>query len=400
MQAYLRLRPHRPLRDAIAVCVLVAVALGSSFAAAQPPATFDPALAPVDAESMQAVLDRDLEQELRSGVLAPQTSSGVAIGVLRHGVRRVFAYGTAKPDSIFEIGSVGKTFTGLILAQMIEQRKVELHAPVRELLPPGTVPKPPTREITLLDLVTHYSGLPRMPDNIHSADPSNPYADYRASDLYAFVKQRGVERPANVGFLYSNLGFGLIGQALADRAAENYAHLLEEQISGPLGLEDTVISLAPDQERRFIQGHTTDYRYAPAWDQDALAGAGAIRSTADDMLSYLEANLHPGALASEPTQSLSARTLPKAIALSQELQRKVEPGTSIAFAWMVDVGGTYWHNGATGGYSSFVLFNPSDDYAAVVLMNVTSSGPRGFAARLGQHIGQRLAGLPASSLAN
>jgi D-alanyl-D-alanine-carboxypeptidase/D-alanyl-D-alanine-endopeptidase len=394
MQTHPRNTPLRPFCDAIAVSVLATMAFGSSYVAAQP----HPTLAPVSAEHMKAVLDRDLMQALDRGELAPQTNAGVAIGVLRHGVRRVFAYGTARPDSIFEIGSVGKTFTGLILAQMIEQGKVELDAPVRELLPPGTVPTPPTREITLLDLVTHYSGLPRMPDNIYPADPNNPYADYRASDLYTFVEQRGVEAPANVGFLYSNLGFGLLGQALADRGAEKYADLLEKQISAPLGLKDTVISLTPDQERRVIQGHTADYRHAPAWDQDALAGAGAIRSTAGDLLTYLDANLHPGALASEPTESVSARTLPNAIAQSQEPQRRVEPGTSIAFAWMVDVSGTYWHNGATGGYSSFVLFNPSHDYAAVVLMNVTSGGARGFATRLGEHIGQRLIGSPVSSL--
>jgi CubicO group peptidase (beta-lactamase class C family) len=400
MQAYLRLRLHQPLRDAIAVCVLVAVALGSSFAAAQPPATFDPALAPVGAESMQAVLDRDLEQELRSGVLAPQTSSGVAIGVLRNGVRRVFAYGTARPDSIFEIGSVTKTFTGLLLAQMIEQGKVQLDVPVRELLPAGTVAKPQGREITLLDLVTHHSGLPRMPDNVHPADPNNPHADYHVTDLYAFIGKRGVERPVSVGFSYSNLGVGLLGQALANRAGKPYASLLEELISAPLGLKDTVISLTPQQQARFIQGHTADHRDAHAWDVDALAGTGAIRSTADDLLTYLDVNLHPDKLASKASASSNARTLPKAIALSQEVRGDVEPGAHIAFAWIVDVSGTYWHNGATGGYSSFVFFNPSEDYAAVVLVNMSSGTQGNFAERLGQHIGQRLAGLPASSLAN
>lgn len=107
--------------------------------------------------------------------------------MVRNGVRRVFAYGTARPDSAFEIGSITKTFTGLILAQMIEHGKVQLDAPVRELLPAGTVAKPQGREITLLDLVTHHSGLPRMPDNVHPADPNDPYADYLATDLYAFI---------------------------------------------------------------------------------------------------------------------------------------------------------------------------------------------------------------------
>ena len=117
---------------------------------APPPATFLPAMAPVDAAGMQAVLDRDFEQALKSGILAPNTAAGVTIGVLRKGVRRVFCYGTAKPDSIFEIGSVTKTFTGLILAQMIEQGKVRLDQPVRELLPAGEIPKPDSQEISFL----------------------------------------------------------------------------------------------------------------------------------------------------------------------------------------------------------------------------------------------------------
>jgi D-alanyl-D-alanine-carboxypeptidase/D-alanyl-D-alanine-endopeptidase len=400
MRTDLCLRPHRVLLDAFAASVLAASALGSSYVAAQP-AGYDPALAPVDAENIQAVLDRDLERALKSGALAPRTSSGVAIGVLRNGVRRVFSYGTARPDSIFEIGSVTKTFTGLILAQMIEQRKVQLHAPVRELLPAGTVAKPQGREITLLDLVTHHSGLPRMPDNLHPADPSNPYADYRAAELYAFIGTRGVERPENARFSYSNVGFGLLGQALADRAKTPYARLLEEQITAPLGLKDTVISLTPQQQARVIQGHTADHRNTHAWDLDALAGTGAIRSTADDLLTYLEANLHPEKIAFGPSAGSTARALPKAITLSHEVQDEAESGSHIAFAWLVDPSGIYWHNGGTGGYSSFVFFNPAQDSAAVVLVNMSSGNqPASFAERLGQHIGQRLAGLPALSLAN
>jgi CubicO group peptidase (beta-lactamase class C family) len=366
--------------------------------AARPPPKFDAALAPVDAAGMQAVLDRDLEPALKSGALAPQTSNGVTIGVLQKGVRRVFAYGTAKRDSIFEIGSVTKTFTGLVLAQMIEQGRVRLDEPVRELLPADTVAKPAGREILLLDLVTQHSGLPRMPDNFKPADLNNPYVDYHAADLYQFVAHHGVERPAETQFLYSNLGVGLLGQALANRAGLPYAQLLAREITIPLGLKDTVVSLTPEQQARFIPGHSPDHREAHAWDLDALAGAGAIRSTADDLLTYLEAQLHPEKLPVAGS-SASARTLPKAIALSHEVRSEAGPGMHIAFAWLHEDGtGSYWHNGGTGGYSSFVFFNPDADCAAVVLVNQTL-GPQGSLADLiGQHIGQRFAGKPAISL--
>ena len=238
-----------------------------------------------------------------------------------------------------------------------------------------------------------------MPDNFNPADPTNPYADYHAADLYQYVARHGLAKATDAGFLYSNLGFGLLGQALANRAGLPYAQLLEQEITTPLGLEDTVVSLSPQQQSRLIQGHTANYQDARPWEQDSLAGAGAIRSTADDMLTYLEANLHPQKLPLSQSSSPSARTLPDAIKLSHELRNTALPGMHIAFAWLqVDANGSFWHNGGTGGYNSFVFFNPGEDYAAVVLVNRTV-GPRGSLADLiGQHIGQRFAGKPAISL--
>jgi CubicO group peptidase (beta-lactamase class C family) len=294
---------------------------------------------------------------------------------------------------------VTKTFTGLILAQLIEQGKVHLDQPVRELLPAGTVPKPDGQEISLLDLVTQHSGLPRMPDNFNPADPSNPYADYHTADLYRYIAQHAVAKPTDAPFLYSNLGFGLLGQALSNRAGLSYAQLLQQEITTPLGLKDTVVSLSPQQRSRFIQGHTVKYRDTGPWDLDSLAGAGAIRSTADDLLTYLEENLHPDKLPLSKSASSNARTLPNAIKLSHELLNTALPGMHIAFAWLqVDSNGSYWHDGGTGGYTSFVFFNPQEDYAAVVLVNRTLSTRGSLADLIGQHIGQRLAGKPAISL--
>jgi serine-type D-Ala-D-Ala carboxypeptidase/endopeptidase len=362
------------------------------------PPKYDPAMPPVSAAELQSVLDKDLVDALKTGQLAPSTGAGVSIAVIDHGVRRVFSYGTAKPDSIFEIGSITKTFTGLILSQMVKQGTVKFDDPVRDLLPPGTVAKPAGAEITLLDLATQHSGLPRMPDNFHPANPQNPYADYTAADLYAFLAKQTVARPANAGFLYSNLGFGLLGQALSDRAGMPYPELLKSEVTDPLHLKDTNVSLTPEQQARFIPGHTGDHQPAHAWDLVALAGAGAIRSTAGDMLTYLEANLHPDSFRSAgftPTGS----TLADALIQQHELRADAMPGTRIALAWLFDTEpGNYWHNGATGGYSAYAFFNPKGNYAAVVLLNATLSQHGSFADRLGQHIGQRLAGKAAISL--
>ena len=112
-----------------------------------------------------------------------------------------FTYGTAKTDSIFEIGSISKTFTGLMLAQMVEQKKVAFDEPVRNLMPQGKVKKPEGKaEITLADLATQHSGLPMMPNNVTATDPANPYADYDRDDLYSYVARHGVARPAGDSF--------------------------------------------------------------------------------------------------------------------------------------------------------------------------------------------------------
>src|SRR4029077_13028191 len=196
-----------------------------------PPKKFDAAEAAVKAADMQSVMNRDLAEALNSGALTPSTGAGIVIGVVQQGEKRVFTFGTAKPESIFEIGSISKTFTGLILAQMVEQGLVKLDEPVRQLLPPGTVAKHDGAEITLLDLTTQHSGLPRMPDNFKPSNPENPYADYGAANLYQYLAGHGLEKTGTPKFLYSNLGVGLLGQALADRAKVTYPTLLAQQVT-------------------------------------------------------------------------------------------------------------------------------------------------------------------------
>lgn len=362
------------------------------------PPKFDTAMPPVHAADLQSVLDRDLAEALKSGELAPSTGAGISIAVVDHGIKRVFSYGTAKPDSIFEIGSITKTFTGLILSQMVEQGKVKFNDPVRELLPPGTVQKPAGAEITLLDLATQHSGLPRMPDNFKPANDANPYADYHAANLYTYIASHGVAKPDKPEFLYSNLGFGLLGQALSVRAGEPYPQLLKQEVLDPLGMRDTEVALSPDQQARFIAGHTSDHKPAHAWDLDAFAGAGAIRSTASDMLIYLEANLHPEKLKAAGSPR-AAKTMSAALVQDHELHANSFGEQKIALAWLFDPStGNYWHNGATGGYSAYAFFNPKADYAAVVLLNTTIGERGSFADRVGEHISERLSGKPAISL--
>ncbi|MBS1877183.1 MAG: beta-lactamase family protein [Acidobacteria bacterium] len=349
------------------------------------PGGLDAALAPVKPEDMGPVLERDLAAArtpvFSIGPLAEGAGVGVVVGVVRNGVRRVYAFGPVKNDSLFEIGSVTKTFTGLILARMAARGDVKLDEPVRELLPPGTAAKPEGAEITLLDLTIQHSGLPRMPGNFRQTDPRNPYADYKPGDLYKYISSHGVAKPANPPFLYSNLGVGLLGQALANRAGLTYPALFKKEIADPLGLKDTTVALTSEQKARFAQGHDGQRRPTSAWDLDALAGAGALRSTAGDMLTYLEAQLHPDKF--------------PALAASMEqthvLRSDAGPGMRIGFGWIYpEKDAYYWHNGGTGGFSSYAFFDTKNDCAGVVLTNITVDG--NFADRLGLHVRQRLLG--------
>ncbi|MBV8732818.1 MAG: beta-lactamase family protein, partial [Acidobacteriia bacterium] len=357
--------------------------------AALPRMTFDPTPQPVEVRDLKSVMDRDLRQALTAGEISPGSPVGVAIGVVKHGERRVFTYGAAKADSVFEIGSISKTFTGMMLARMVTRRRARLDEPVRELLPPGTVAKPAGQEITLVDLATHHSGLPAIPFNYdHSS--SHPFAVYGPEQLYDFLAVHGVAKPPDAGFVYSNLGMGLLGHALSVRAGKSYEDLLRDEVTGPLKLADTALTLSPDARKRLLQGYDGNHRAVDHVALAVLAGAGALLSSAGDMLTYLDAQLHQE----------KYRAMRDALLLSHQLRENANGGGRIALTWgYVPETRTYWHNGATAGFTSHAFFDPDADIAAVVLTNMNGGiTPMLSPDNLAEHIRQRMLGEPANSL--
>ncbi|MGC4048496.1 MAG: serine hydrolase domain-containing protein [Paludibaculum sp.] len=345
---------------------------------AMPELGYLPARPPADAAGMEAMLRQALPAQLPPEV-------GIVAGVVKHGQRRVFAYGTARPDSVFQVGSITKTFTGLLLAQMVVDGEVRLDEPLRRFLPADTVVRPTGSEITLLDLATHRSGLKPMPDDFNSRrfrSVAAGFAGYRPDDLRASIVRHGVGREPAPPYDYSNWGFSLLGDALATRSGLSYPELVEQRITGPLGMRDTAVTLTPEIRGRLIQAYGMKDEPLVPWTLDAFAPAGAITSTADDLLTYLAAELHADSAA---------------LRLSQQPRALVRQDTRIALAWFYhEKSGTYEHNGAISGYSSFAFFNPREDYAGVVLVNHAASF---LGALLPLHIRQRLSGEPAVSLA-
>ena len=225
---------------------------------------------------------------------------GIVIGIVDERGSRVVSCGKldngtdeqVNGDTVFEIGSVGKTFTALLLQDMIERGEMKLDAPVAKYLPRSV--RMPTRngkEITLHHLATHCSGLPGIPDNLDPKRADNPYADYTVEKMYAFLSGHTLTREPGAQSEYSNLGMGLLGHAIALKAGTNYEALVVERICRPLKMDSTRIVLTPELKARFVTGHNQFGEAVPSWDVPTLAGAGALRSTANDLLKYVSANL-------------------------------------------------------------------------------------------------------------
>jgi D-alanyl-D-alanine-carboxypeptidase/D-alanyl-D-alanine-endopeptidase len=301
--------------------------------------------------------------------------TGIVVGLLdASGARRVIAYGTPGEgvrapldgSTVFEIGSITKVFTTAILADMVRKGDVGLDDPVAMYLPADvTVPSREGKPITLGDLATQSSGLPRMPDNFTPADPTNPYADYSVAELYAFLSGYTLPRLPGERYEYSNLGMGLLGHALALKAGVSYETLVAERVLGPLGMHDTHITLTPALRARLATGHDQGGAPAANWDIPTLAGAGALRSTANDMLAFAAANLD------------TAGPLGAALQTAHEPRvRTDDPALRVGLAWHIlktPATAIVWHNGGTGGYHAFLGLDPAQHTAVVVLSNSTRS---------------------------
>jgi D-alanyl-D-alanine-carboxypeptidase/D-alanyl-D-alanine-endopeptidase len=301
--------------------------------------------------------------------------AGIAVGIVpRGGARRVVAYGPnagVQPydgNTVFEIGSITKTFTSAILADMVKKGEVKLDDPVEKYLPAGTkVPERDGKKITLLDLATQSSGLPRMPDNFKPSDPENPYADYSTQQMYAFLGGYTLPRGIGENYEYSNLGVGLLGQALSRRAGTDYETLVTSRVLKPLGMNDTRITLNASMQSRLAPGHTDTGKPAKNWDLPTFAGAGALRSTVNDMLTYIAANADS-----------TSKPLGATLALTHSERRAAgSPNMTIGLNWhrvRSPTGKVYvWHNGGTGGYRTFTGYDEQTGLGVVVLSN-TSNG--------------------------
>lgn len=337
-----------------------ALLLAPASALAQQPAMAEPAPAN---PRISALIDQRI---------AGRPGEGIVIALVDPQSTRITASGPegeAHPfdgHTLFEIGSLTKLFTALILADMTLKGEVSLDDPAQTYLPPGaTMPQRHGHSITLRDLAMHRSGLPRLPDNMPFSTPQDPYADYDEARLLAFLSNYHLPRDPGNRYEYSNLGYGLLGYLLARAAHSDYPTLLAQRITGPLGMHDTVVTLSPEQQARFAQGHDAAMRPASPWTFPTLTGAGAIRSSAEDMAIFIRAALDPASPIGPAMQLATASPLPIG-----------DGRNKTALGWVIGTGPTgqpvLFHDGGTGGFRSSLLLDPAARRGVVVLANAAA----------------------------
>jgi CubicO group peptidase (beta-lactamase class C family) len=317
---------------------------------------------PLSAQTLppQLATPKQIRDMLIDRIDVQHKSNAIVVGVVSKRGHEIISYGRFAPgdarqpdgETIFEIGSVTKVFTSLLLSDMVLRGEVGLNDPIAKYLPASVhVPERSGKPITLLDLSTHYSGLPRMPNNYNPA--------YTLDQLYGFLSNYTLPRDPGKKYEYSNLGGGLLGEILALDAGTDYETLLRTRVLEPLGMNHTAMHPTPEMQANLIPGFGDGIK-AQSAEVSALAPAGALRSNVDDMLIFLAANM-----------GIIKTPLYPAMKKMLSVHRPVSADTDIALGWHVS-NGMPCHNGGTNGYHAFVAFDRRRKLGVVILSNSTS----------------------------
>ncbi len=320
--------------------------------------------------AQQKGITKEVKEHIKARI-DTQTDVAISMGFIDGDTVEYFSAGNTalkngtavNEHSVFEIGSISKTFTTILLAQKIISGEMSLDDPISKYLPEKVkIPSRNGKNITIRDLATHASALPRMPDNFNPANPKNPFVDYTYQNLYSFLSNYELTRDIGERSEYSNLGMGLLGHILELQSGKPYEELVIENIAKPLGMNDTAVALNASMKKRLAKGHN-GFNEVENWDIISLAGAGGIRSTVSDMVKFIQANM-----------GIKKSSLYNAMQLTHQPAFKNKNGDfEIGLAWQFENNkSVIWHNGRTGGYSAFVGFVPKTNKGVVILTNNTA----------------------------
>lgn len=317
---------------------------------------------------------QNIAELLRTRVNSNRNQTSIVVAVVDENGTRFFSYGkTSKmkdatastQNTVFEIGSITKVFTGILLAEAVKRGEVKLEDPISKYLPKSVItPKYNGKEITLLNLIWHTSGLPSKPDNLNPRNPENPWADYTAERLYEFLGRYQLKREPPTEFdytkfEYSTLGVGLLGHILSLLANTSYENLVKTRILRPLGMNDTSITLTPKMKAHLATGYNADGDQTANWDAPILEGGAALRSTASDTAKFISANL--------------GFTSPNVVALDEARKLTWNKGTIVGGKLVHDKNNLLYHGGSTGGYISFIVIDTAQKKGVFVVSNSQDS---------------------------
>jgi len=363
-------RPARLISLVFVTCLCSAIAAASEPQASPPLPVSDSARFTISDDEIARILE-DRVDHMHKGV-------GLVVGLVDQAGTRVVSYGTmdrtshqpVNGDSVFEIGSITKTFTAILLADMVERGEVRLDDPISTYLPKGI--RSPTRsgrEITLAHLATHTSGLPRDAGNLiplwwrlcfWCSDASGLLRRYSVDDLYAYLSHYTLKRDIGAESEYSNFAVAVLGQLLARRAGTDFATLVRTRITTPLGMTDTAILPSSEMQTRVAHGHSESLKPVSSWDQPgAYAAAGGLKSTVNDMLKFAAANL-----GLRPSPLLTA--MQRSHQPNETAKGQMGLGWGINRSWDADIRN---HNGGTGGYLTYLGIDLKRRRGVVVLSN-------------------------------
>ncbi len=323
---------------------------------------------------LATVADKKVDTAAREYIQKANTV-GLSIGIIKNGVLNIYNYGeTAKGtkkrptgNTIFETGSITKTFTATLLAWYVNEGKAKLTDPITKYLPDSVAANPQLKNVTLLSLSNHTSGLPRLPENYSAQTPynrENPYKNYTKQLLFSYLKRCRLNIDPGKTYAYSNLGVGLLGVVLEKISGKSYEQMVQQVICTPLLMKNTAQHLSRIQNDRFTTVYDDNGEITAAWDFDALAACGALRSSVSDLATYVKANMIK-----------DQSKLSKAFDLTHQITYTITD-TKIGLGWhIINVAGTPYtfHNGGTYGSSSFMAFNKEKNLAVIVLSNAAES---------------------------
>lgn len=341
----------------------------------------------ISATSLTTASAQNLSDELVTKAASPLIENkivdGLSIGYIEGDHYGIVHLGSSnntgkKADNLtlYEIGSVSKVFTSLLLADAVVRKEIELNAPADVANAAGIrLPSRDGRSITWLDLSTHRSGLPKLPGNLEVTTLTNPYRLYDSKKAAAALKSYELTRRPGEAWEYSNFGVSVLGYLVAENAGQSYQQLLRDRIAKPLGMADCTVSLTSDQKKRFAWPHDKVGSTTLAWTFADLPGAGEVHATMRDMMRFAKAQLTP-----------PPGVLGEAIELAwQQHQAADASGPAMGLGWIIFGDGvTRWHNGQTGGSHSAIFINRGLKSAVIVLCNTGTDAVDQLAVQLMQ----------------